>query len=133
MPDQQPEITSEQLVARYIELRDEQEQLKAKYDAELAESKDFQEAIMDELVHRMQTAGSKTLKTSAGSIISKLTSKFVATDTGEFIRFIRETGQVELLQSRISTSAIKEYVDSGNEVPPGIGIEEAITYTVRKP
>ena len=126
------EITNEQLVARYIELRDAVTQLKQAYDAKDAVLKDAQDAIATELSNRMQVAGLTSMKTGAGGV-SRITKRsIVMRDSGEFMRFIRITNLPELLQKRPSTKEIEEYVSSGNALPEGLGYDDKITISVRK-
>lgn len=126
------QITNEQLVARYIELRGEISQLKAAYDAKNTALKDMQNAISTELDSRMRELGLSSMKTGAGGV-SRITKRsIVMRDTGEFMRFIRTHNLPELLQKRASTEEIEEYVSNGNALPDGLGYEDTITISVRK-
>lgn len=126
------QITTEQLVARYIELRDEIAQAKAAFEAETAVLADHQSAVLEALIARANEAGADSLKTKAGTLIKKSQQKYITTDIGALVQYIRETGRVELLQARMSTTAVAEMVQEGTPLPSCIGQETVISYTVRK-
>lgn len=127
-----PEITTEMLAARYIEIRDEISQLKAVFDAETEALKELQAAITEEMHARLAEAGATSLKTRAGTITRKLSTKYGMSDSGEFMRFIRDNSMPELLQARLSTTALQELLDGGAPLPPGISQEQAYSIVVRK-
>jgi hypothetical protein len=126
------EFTTEQCVSRYVELRDEIANIKDKAKADVAALEELQTLISDELFVRLKAAGGSSLKTGAGSVIAKTTTSFVATDMGEVMRYIRETGKPELLQARLSSTAIKEMFDDSGILPPGVGTETTHSLTIRR-
>jgi hypothetical protein len=126
------EFTTEQCVSRYVELRDEITNVKDKAKADVAALEELQKMLSDELFTRLKAAGGSSLKTGAGSVIAKTTTSFVATDMGEVMRYIRETGKPELLQARLSSSAIKEMFDDTGALPPGVGTETTHSITIRR-
>jgi hypothetical protein len=124
--------TTEQLAARFIELRDELTQLKATYDADAEVLKEMQAAINEEMHIRLNEAGATSLKTKAGTITRKNTTKYVMRDSGELLAFIRRTGKVELLQARLSTTAVQEMLNNEEPLPAGVGIEQELSIVVRR-
>jgi hypothetical protein len=124
--------TTEMLAARYCELREELSQLKSLFDAETAALKEMQDAISEEMSVRLTEAGATSLKTRAGTITKKLTTKYNLSDSGEFMRFIRESARPELLQARLSTTALQEMLDNGEPLPPGVASAQAYSIVVRK-
>lgn len=124
--------TTEQLAARFIEIRDELTQRKALYDAEVEVLKDMQSAINEEMHVRLSEAGASSIKTKAGTISKKQTTKYVMRDSGELLAFIRQTGKVELLQARLSTTAVQEMLNNDEPLPAGVGIEQELTIVVRR-
>jgi len=126
------EITTPMLVARYVELRDALAQLKTAYDAKRDVLVDAQDAISTELDLRMNQAGLSSMKTDSGTVSRKMTRKIAMRDSGEFMRFIRAKGLPELLQARVSSTAVEDYVRDGNQLPDGLGYDDAITISVRR-
>ena len=54
-------------------------------------------------------------------------------DKTQTMQFIKETGNVELLQQRLSSTAVKEYMDNNNgQLPPGVKVVVERTVTIRR-
>lgn len=131
-PDQ-PTYSTEMLVDRYIELRDLIAAKSEEFKASKVALEESMTILNDELFLRLKAAGGTSLKTKAGSVISKTTTTPKAADTGVFLEFVRTTGAVELLQSRISTTAITEWISNNNgALPPGIIQETSHSITIRR-
>ena len=126
--------TTEMLVDRYIELRDLIAEKAAQFKAEKESLEESLKALNDEMFVRLKASGGTSLKfAGVGSIISKTAGTFKAADMGEFLRYVAESGKVELLQARISTSAITEWSgDNNNTLPPGIIAETTHSIVVRR-
>jgi hypothetical protein len=127
------DYTTEQCVSRYVELRDEITNIQDKAKADVAALEELQTLISDELFTRLKASGGTSINTGAGSVVAKSTTSFIATDMGEVLRYIRETGKPELLQARLSSSACREFADyNGGMLPPGIGTKTTHSITIRR-
>lgn len=128
-----PNYTTEELVARYVELRDDITAKSEEFKAAKAALEESMTILNDELFLRLKAAGGTSLKTRAGSVISKTTTTPKAADTGVFLEFIRTTGAVELLQARLSATAVNEWIENNNgALPPGVIQETSHSITIRR-
>lgn len=128
-----PNYTTEELVARYVELRDDIAAKSEEFKAAKAALEESMTILNDELFLRLKAAGGTSLKTRAGSVISKTTTTPKAADTGVFLEFIRTTGAVELLQARLSATAVNEWIENNNgALPPGVIQETSHSITIRR-
>lgn len=128
-----PNYTTEELVARYVELRDDITAKSEEFKAAKAALEESMTILNDELFLRLKAAGGTSLKTRAGSVISKTTTTPKAADTGVFLDFIRTTGAVELLQARLSATAVNEWIENNNgALPPGVIQETSHSITIRR-
>lgn len=123
----------EQVVERMIAIRDARAALKAKYedeDKKLREQWDRGEAW---LMNELQTSGATGLKFECGSVSQTTTMQANIGDWAAFTRFIVENNEVELLQKRVSTTALKAYLDQeGAAVPPGLNVTNIRGITIRR-
>jgi predicted RNase H-like nuclease (RuvC/YqgF family) len=127
------EYSTAECVERFVEIRDEITNLTDKYKADKAALEELQTLLSDELFARLKAAGGTSIKTVAGSVIAKTTMSYKAVDFGDILRFIRETGQPELLQARLSSSAVKEWSENNDgALPPGVGTETTHSITIRR-
>ena len=121
------------LVEHYIKLRDHLSLLEAQHKAACAEVKAQMANAEGFLLEHMNQAGASNLGVSAGTIMVQVKTMPGLKDKGSFLDFVRQTGQVELLQARVSSTAVKEYMDAhNNEVPPGVEITTERTISIRR-
>lgn len=126
---------NEKVVARMIELRDKMQELQKAVDKEVAVLKEQYEKGEAYLLAQLNTLGEgASLKLSTGTVFT--TQKLLANvaDKGVFAKFIRDTGEVEMLQMRVSTTTLKEYMDQHDgATPPGLNITRERTINIRRP
>ena len=125
-------METETLVAKSIELRDRLTQLSDVFKAEKAALDEAKDTIDHELKNRLEAAGGTSLKTKAGTIMSKTTTSYKLADSGTFINWVRENGKVELLQQRLATTELKSMLDAGAELPPGVMPETTVSISIRR-
>ena len=77
-------------------------------------------------------------KSEASGVAGKLARVTVITkivpqvaDWDQFYKYVKKTGQFDLMQKRLADAAIKERWDAGKEVP-GIGHFNAVTISINK-
>lgn len=121
-----------EIVEKYVALRDLKAQMKAAYEARVApvqEALDKAEAVM---LQQMQTIGVSSVKTDGGTAyISQRTSATVA-DWDSVLPFVREKDLWHLLEKRVNKTAVDEYVAQNGDLPPGVNYRTEITVGVRR-
>jgi len=123
----------EQVVERMIALRDARAALKSKYEAEDKSLKEQYERGEAWLMNELQTSGATGLKFDCGSVTQTTTMQASIGDWGALSRFIVENNEVDLLQHRVSTTALKSYLEAaGDKVPPGISVTNIRGITIRR-
>ena len=123
----------EQVVERMIALRDARAALKSKYEAEDKSLKEQYERGEAWLMNELQTSGATGLKFDCGSVTQTTTMQASIGDWGALSRFIVENNEVDLLQHRVSTTALKSYLEAaGDKVPPGINVTNVRGITIRR-
>lgn len=123
----------EQVVERMIALRDARAALKSKYEAEDKHLKEQYERGEAWLLNELQTSGATGLKFECGSVTQTTTMQASIGDWGALSRFIVENNEVDLLQHRVSTTALKSYLEAaGDKVPPGINVTNIRGITIRR-
>ena len=123
----------EQVVERMSALRDARAALKSKYEAEDKSLKEQYERGEAWLMNELQTSGATGLKFDCGSVTQTTTMQASIGDWGALSRFIVENNEVDLLQHRVSTTALKSYLEAaGDKVPPGINVTNVRGITIRR-
>ena len=121
------------IVAHYITLRDHKTKLDAEHKTRVGEIDAQMKNAESFLLGHMNDTNQKNAGFTAGSVIvgEKVMPGF--DDKAATMQFIKDTGNVELLQQRLSSTAVKEYMDQNNgQLPPGIKIAVERTVTIRR-
>ena len=121
------------IVEHYLVLRDYKDKLNAEHKARLAELDAQMHNAEVFLLDQLNNQGLDRLGASAGTVYVKVNHQTSFADREATLEFIKMTGQVELLQSRLSSTAVKEYMDAHNgELPPGVQMTTSREVQVRR-
>lgn len=121
------------LIERYIQLRDEKARLNAELEVKLKPVTESMDAIEQALLVIMQEQGDLTsMKTGAGMAIRSVKTRYDLVDRGAFLDFIRTTGQVEFMETRVAQKAVAEALEEGKDIPPGVNAASRFSITVRR-
>lgn len=114
------EPTVQQVVDHYLKLRDYKQALTKELEEKLKDLANQMEKAENWMLDKMNTMGVKSLPVEGATALT--TERFMPSigDKAAFMDFIRQTGQVELLQSRVSSTTVKEYRDANGSLPPGV-------------
>jgi hypothetical protein len=124
---------ADKLVAEYLALRDLKAETTQRHKEELKQTEDQLEKLEAALLGTLQEMGVESFKTPAGTVFTTKRLFASIADKELISDYIRQTGQVELLQSRISTEALKAFMDENNGAcPPGVKAAFERTLSVRR-
>jgi hypothetical protein len=122
----------DQIVEKYITLRDKKAVFKAEYEAKVAEIEVALDRIESHLMTRMQEQGLKSLPTSAGTAYIQHRTSVTTADWASFLGFVREHDAWNMLEKRPSKSAVEEFKEANNDLPPGINWTESVVVNVKR-
>lgn len=105
------------LVKVFIKMRDR----KAELMAEIKSITTEQEILEQELLAQAIASGVTGFKTDAGTTYISEQVNFSMADDKTFIDFVRSTGNIDLLERRVSVHNIEAYMaDHEDQIPPGL-------------
>lgn len=120
----------EQLVARYVAIRDK----KAQIAAERKETDDRINTAMRNIeariLEQMNTLGIESMRTTSGTCYKSIKTSAIVDDRDSFIAFAVE--HPEFLESRANKTAVEAYLENSGELPPGVRVNRSITVNVRR-
>ena len=123
----------DELVEKYIKLREKQSQLKAEYDLKnkpLEELKDKIEAVM---LAKFNEMGVESFKTAAGTAYASVRTSASLADWDAYKAFItKQEDPFEFLDRRVSKTAIEQYKASNDDLPPGVNWTAARVVNFRR-
>lgn len=121
------------VVEHYITLRDHKAKLDAEHKARVGEIDAQMKNAETYLLGHMNETNQKNAGFTAGTVIVGEKTMPGFEDKTQTMQFIKETGNVELLQQRLSSTAVKEYMDNNNgQLPPGVKVVVERTVTIRR-
>lgn len=122
----------DEIVARYIALRDKKAEIKAKYDAEVEAIDAAMSRVENYLLKLMTELGVESIRTSAGTpYVSRRTSATVA-DWEVFLDWVRSNGEWSMLERRANKTAVQSWRDEHNDLPPGLNWREERVVNIKR-
>lgn len=123
-------MNTEKLVAAYINLRD----AISDHDAEIKALKEKQQLIADELLGLCAEENADSIRTPAGTVSRRLNSTYWTSDWEEMYKFIEKHNAPFLLEKRISTSSMRDFLEQNpDESPVGLQAKRNYIISIRKP
>lgn len=118
---QQPATEADIAVGEYLRLRDMKSEITERHKAELAEINSQLETSENWLLAELQRMGVDSFKVAHGTVYTQARLFASVGDKDALMNHIRETGEVELLQSRVSSDVLKQWMAGhGGHCPPGV-------------
>lgn len=129
-----PEQTELDLaVAEYIRIRDEKAAVANRHKQELAELTSQLDKADAYLLSKLQSMGVESFKAGGATVFYATELRASIGDKGALMNHIRATGEVEILQSRVSSTVLREWMDRNNgTTPPGVSASFERVVRVRK-
>jgi hypothetical protein len=120
------------LVAKYIALRDKKAEYKAAYDAKVALIDETLDKIEAKLLQVFDDTGMDSVKTEAGTAYKSTRVSVTTGDKDAFMEFVRTNDEWPLLEVRPSKSAVEEYRQQHDDLPPGINWRAEQVVNIRR-
>lgn len=127
-------VPMDTLARVYLKMRNKISILTQEYEAEVAALKEQQASITNAMREQMKALGSKSVKTDNGTVMMKLTTRYVTHDWDSFKQFVFEHKALELMERRIAQRNMALFLsENPGLVPPGLNSESEYEISVRKP
>jgi hypothetical protein len=128
------DLSLEELVGIYLKIRNAIEAKEEQHKAELQELKDQFEVIGNKLLEICNEEGVDSLRTSAGTVSRRVSSRYWTSDWDSMYRFMQENDAPFLLEQRIHSSNMRQFLeDNPDKFPAGLQNERKYAVQVRKP
>ena len=127
------EINVDVLAEVYIQMRSAKEAIAHEAEEKIAEIDNQMDAIEQAMNDVCRELGADSIKTKHGTIIRSIKERIWPANKEVFTNFIKESGEVELLELRVHQGNMKEFMKAnGDELPPGLNIDRKYAVTVRR-
>ena len=122
----------EELVEKYIELRDAKAKITADYKAKAAVLDASLDKIEGVLLLQFQEQGMESVRTKNGTAYKSNRASATVADWDNVLSFIQENELWNMLEHRVSKQAVEQFKEAHGELPPGINWREEIVINVRR-
>lgn len=127
------EALCNQMVAEYMMLRTDLEAMVDRHKAEAAPLKEQLEKAEGAIQAYLNANGMDGFKANGATVYTEKVMRANIGDKSALNQFIMESGDVELLQTRLSTTVLKEWMAGHDgQVPPGVQVQYERAVRVRK-
>lgn len=121
-----------ELIEKYVQLRDRKAQLKAEYDGKVAQIDAVLEKTEAVILRAFDEAGMDSVKTSAGTAYRSVRTQASIADWDAFFAFVQKHGAYELLERRCSKAGVEQYKSANDDLPPGVNWRAEVVVNVRR-
>lgn len=132
MSTEQPTQNTAEIVTRYIALRDKKAELDAAHKAKVAEYDTAMEKIEQHLLAQLQANEADSMATAAGTFYKSETMSVRVDDWQSTLNFIKAENAWHMLDKRVNKTAVKEFMEAVNDLPPGLSLHREAVVRVRR-
>jgi len=130
--DEPKTIQLDQVVERYVQIRDKKAQLGVEHAAQMLPLNDALGRLESAILATLQAQGSEGVRTKSGTAFISHSVSITTADKQAFTNWLHSTGNWAVADIRPSKAAIEEFRKENNDIPPGLNWREAIGVGVRR-
>lgn len=121
------------VIRTYMKLRDQKAALEGQIKDQVSVLKAKMDKLEAYLKAQMDAQGLTSFKSDHGTAFLTTVDYANVADWDAVLTFIREQGAYDMLEKRVSKTAVRGYIDSTKQVPPGVNYGTKLEVNVRKP
>ena len=127
------QVQADKLTSAYIKMRDKRKELLAQYEEQDKKIEAQMILVEEELLKLCKDIGADSIKTQAGTVFRSVRTRYETTDWENMYNFIQEHNIPQVLERRISTTNMKQFLDENPTLMPvGMNVNNRYTVTVRR-
>jgi hypothetical protein len=120
-------------VAAYMKLRSQKDAIEASVKEDLTKIKTKMDKLEAWLKSEMDKQGLTSVKSKFGTAFLTTTDYANVESWDATLKFIRENEAYDMLEKRVSKTAVRGYIEQNKVVPPGVNYGTKLEVNVRKP
>lgn len=115
-----------------LELREQRSELKKAFEEKDKVLRAMQERGENWLLQHMHETGHDSFKAGGATVFTKTNHRYSFGDWNGFAEWVKQTGEIDLLQHRVSSTNMGTYLKEHGELPPGIKQDPVVSVNIRK-
>lgn len=126
-------MSADVLIDRYIKLRDKIACMKKEHEAAVSPYKDAMDSIERHFMVQLKEKGAQSIGTKSGVVFMHTTNSATVADKEAFRNYLLASNEWALADIRAAKTAIKEFVEVREDLPPGINWRSESVVRVNRP
>ena len=122
----------EDLIDRYVKLRDKKAQMKSEYEASVSKIDDAMTKVENFILGHLNDNGIDSVGAAAGTAFKSTVTSATVNDWDSLLAHIRANEAWNLLDHRVNKTAVIEYKEAANDLPPGVNWREETVVRIRR-
>ena len=127
------DITVEQVITAYMKLRSQKKAIEAEAEAKTKELQAKMEKFEIWVREKANEQGVTSFKTNAGTAFITTTDYANVSNWDAVLDFVKTNGAFDMLERRVSKTAVRSYIDAHKQVPAGVDYGTRLSVNFRKP
>ena len=123
----------DQLIDKYIQLRDRKSDLKEKYEVAVSQIDDAMEKVEAVILAHLNANNIDSVAGTTGTAFKQSVTSATVQSRDGFLDFVRANQAWFLLDVRANKTAVADYKRTNNDLPPGINWREELVVRIRRP
>lgn len=123
----------DQLVAKYIALRDLIAAEEAEFKNTMQGKKEMLDKVENVLKQHFEETGTDTVTVrGVGTAYKTMRTSTGVADWEEVLPFIKSHGAWDMLERRVNKTAVLDYLKNAGELPPGVNMSQQVVVNIRR-
>lgn len=122
----------EPLVDKYIKLRDAKAKATRQFKDKMAGVDAVLTRMEGTLLQKLNELGIESARAVSGTAYKSIRVSATVADWDQTLEFIKENGEWQMLERRVSKDAVQQYREVHDDLPPGVNWREEIVVNVRR-
>jgi hypothetical protein len=123
------QLNADRLVRIYVKIREKRLAL----EKDVASLQEQQDIVAKEILEICKEQGASTIRTEHGTISRRTSKRFWTSDWDSFYKFIKEQDAFVLMQQRIHTANMEQFLEENPDLhPPGLNADATQTIVITK-
>jgi hypothetical protein len=127
-----PEMSDDTLISKYIEIRDAKAALKRKHEDELKPYDQNLSIIANAMLERLNERGTNATKSESGTAYKSIKTSATVQDRDVFLNYVVDNCAFALLTNHVSREEVEAVIDLTGAPPPGIDVSRTVVVNFRR-
>lgn len=127
------DLTVDTVVAGYIKFRSEKAAIKAEAEAKMGALDEKMAKLETWIKAKADKDGVTSFRTAHGTAFLTTVDYASVADWDQVVAFIKANEAYDMLEKRVSKTAVRGYLNENKAVPPGVNYGTKLEVNVRKP